>query len=461
MNNEQEHPHSEPDEMFDAVDATSKSDAPRNPDPAPEPAGPAAPAKRGIAVKIFGVGEAGVNIMELLLRGGAVEPAYVAINTDAASLARSSAVTKLHLETPLLRGMGTGGDPDRGRAVAEEQSAKLKPLCEGADVVFILAGLGGGAGTGVAPVLARVAKEAGALVIAFVTTPFDCEGARRQRLAQQGLEELKAEADGVICLPNQKVFKLIDENTSVCDTFKIANEFLADGVLGVRRLMTHRGLIEIHFNDLAAIVRDRHTESAFAVAEAAGPTRSREAVDKLLAHPMLEGGKILEQSEAVLVSLMGGPDLTMIEVSRVMEEINRRCEHGQVIMGAVIDESFRDRLAVTLIAARKGAPAEEAPARSRGETSLDTQLLSRTDTPRPGSRFVPPAPTLPDEQVEQILNRQGRRGSRVLKSATKMRQSQLPLEIVSKGRFDKSEPTIHKGEDLDVPTYIRRGVSLN
>ena len=329
-------------------------------------------------------------------------------------------------------------------------------------MIFILAGLGGGAGTGISPVLARVAKEAGALVLGFVTTPFDCEGGRRQRLAQHGLAELKSAADGVICLPNQKVFKMIDENTSVLETFKITNDFLADGVRGVWRLLMHKGLIDIHFADLAALLRDRHGESCFAVAEAMGPTRSREVMDKLLAHPMLDGGQMLGETEAVLVSLIGGPDLTMAEVNRVMEQVNRQCEHAQVIMGAAIDEAFNERLAVTLIAARKGleSAAGETGAAGRNEELVE-QLLPRSSKSRRGSRFVPPAPELPPEQVQQLLARQGRGGSRSPKGASALRQGQLPLEIVSKGRFDKSEPTIHKGEDLDVPTYIRRGVALN
>jgi cell division protein FtsZ len=300
-------------------------------------------------------------------------------------------------------------------------------------------------------------------VLSFVTTPFDCEGGRRQRLAQHGLAELKAAADGVISLPNQKVFRMIDENTSVLETFKITNDFLAAGVRGVWRLLMHKGLIEIHFSDLAALLRDRHGESCFAVAEAMGPTRSREVMDKLLAHPMLEGGQMLGESEAVLVSLMGGPDLTMAEVNRVMEQVNRQCEHAQVIMGAAIDASLSERLTVTLIAARKSAQHAGAGQAGAGTSSeeLTAQLLPNTATTRPGSRFVPPAPTLPLEQVEELFGRQGRSGSRVRKTSSKMRQGQLPLEIVSKGRFDKSEPTIHRGEDLDVPTYIRRGVALN
>jgi cell division protein FtsZ len=186
-------------------------------------------------------------------------------------------------------------------------------------------------------------------------------------------------------------------------------------------------------------------------------------MDKLLAHPMLDGGQMLGESEAVLVSMIGGPDLTMAEVNRVMEQVNRQCEHAQVIMGAAIDETLNERLAVTLIAARKSAELEVASETGVAGSSeeLAAQLLPRTTKTRPGSRFVAPAPALPPDQMQQLLTRQGRGGSRPRKSSSTMRQGQLPLEIVSKGRFDKSEPTIHKGEDLDVPTYIRRGVALN
>ncbi len=419
--------------------------------------------RKGISVKVFGVGGPGINVMELMLKGGLSGVGFVAVNTDAQSVAASSAAEKLHLEAQLLRGLGTGGDPDRGRALAEEHLPKLKSLCEGADVVFILAGLGGGAGTGISPVLARAAKEAGALVLGFVTTPFELEGPRRQYLARHGLAELKSAADGVICLPNQRVFKMIDENTSVLETFKITNQFLADGVQGVWRLLVHKGLIEIHFADLAALLRDRHAESSFAVAEAMGPTRSREVMDKLLAHPMLDGGQMLGESEAVLVSLIGGPDLTMAEVNRVMEQMNRQCEHAQVIMGAVIEENFKERLAVTLIATRRNPDQEAAGETEAAESSAELAdlLLPRLTKSRPSSRFVAPAPALGPEQMQQLLARQGRGGARPRKGGATMRQGQLPLEIISKGRFDKSEPTIHKGEDLDVPTYIRRGVALN
>jgi cell division protein FtsZ len=410
------------------------------------------------AVKIFGVGGTGVTLLDALNAEEFAGAGFTVINTDATSLAASSAAVKIHLETKLLRGLGTGGDPERGRALAEEQFSTLKSACDGANVVLIIAGLGGGAGSGISPVLARAAKETGALVLAFVTLPFVCEGNRRQQQARQGLEQLKSVADGVICLPNQKTFKLIDENTSVLDTFRITGGLLVEGVRGVWRLLTRPGLIQIHFDDLCAIVRDRHSESAFAFVEASGPARSREAVEKLLAHPLLDEGRALADADAVLVSLMGGKDLSMADVNRVMEQIGRHCERAQIIMGAAVDAEMKNKLSVTLIAARNFV--------SKNEPSISTadsmgQIIPRSAGGPPASsdssNHADKTSALQLHQREQAVSRHGR----ARRAANKLLQTQLPLAIISKGRFDKSEPTIHKGEDLDIPTYVRRGVSLN
>jgi cell division protein FtsZ len=409
-------------------------------------------------LRVFGVGNTGINVAELLLGDGLLPVSFVAVDAGGRALESSSVPQKVRLENKRLRGLGSGGDPERGRQAAEEKSEELKSLCDGADVVFILSGLGGGSGTGISPVLARVAKDAGALVLAFVTIPFECEGTRRQSLACDGLEELKATADGVICLPNQKIFKLIEESTTVVDAFRITNRLLADCIHGLWRMLSSKGLIEIAVEDVCRLLQDRHSESAFAVAEAAGASRSGQVIEKILAHPMLEDCEVLCGSETVLVSLTGGPNLTMTEVNRVMEGIKAKCESAQIMMGACIEEHFGDRLAVTIITTRK-SDCGVAP-RARAE-ELDTQLLDRVPTARPNSRFLPPPPALRPGQVEQLLTRQTRGRSAPRKSSAKMRQGQLPLEIVSKGRFDKSEPTIYKGEDLDVPTYIRRGVPLN
>ena len=417
-------------------------------------------ARRGLKIKVFGVGGAGGNIVSHLAQAGFAGVTFVALNTDARALANVHAANKLALGNQLTRGLSAGGDPEQGQAAAEEDLGRLKELCVGTDLVFIAAGLGGGTGTGASPVLARAAQEAGALVLAFVTLPFECEGARRQRQAQHGLERLKAAADGVICLPNQKVFSLIDEKTSLPETFNFTNELLAQGMRGIGRLLTRAGHINIDFADLCAVVRGRHAESSFATAEAMGENRAREVVDKLFASPLLDGGQMLGEADTVLVSLLGGPDLTMAEINRVMEKINRQCENAQVILGAAIDETCGDHLSVTLVASRRNRSVPVAPSEAADEDEV-TQFLSASRTGRPASRRVPPPPPLTLAETGQLLSQQAGASSRQRRRAAKLRQAQLPLEIISKGRFEKSEPTIHQGEDLDVPTYIRRGVALN
>jgi cell division protein FtsZ len=414
------------------------------------------------SIKIIGVGGAGVILADELNQPEFSGADFAAIDTDAQSLARSSATVKVHLETKLMRGLGTGGDPERGHALAEEQFATLKSACEGAEVVVIVAGLGGGAGSGISSVLARAAKEGGALVLAFATLPFLCEGNRRQQQARTGLDQLRAVADGVICLPSQKAFKLIDENTSVVETFRITGGLLLEGVRGVWQLLTRPGLIQIHFDDLCGLVRDRHSESAFACVETSGPARSREIEEKLLAHPLLDEGRALVGANAVLVSLTGGKDLTMGEVNRVMEKINSHCEGAKVIMGAAIDAGMTNKLSVVLIAAKYSVGKDEAlVASNSAEPRLVPALPEGNRDALPSSPRFDTA-SLAGAPSPSLSRDNGGRPGRVRRVGKQsMLQGQLPLAIVSKGRFDKSEPTIHKGEDLDIPTYIRRGVPLN
>jgi len=389
-----------------------------------------------LTVKIFGVGNAGDALLGALATPEFAAAQFLAVNSDAAALAASAATVKINLENKLLRGLGTGGDPERGQALAEEQFSTLKSACEGAKVIFILAGLGGGAGSGMAPVLAKAAREAGALVLAFVTLPFDCEGNRREAQAQTALAQLKSAADGVICLPSQKIFKLIDENTSLVETFKFSGGFLLEGVRGVWQLLTRPGLIQVHFDDLRHLLHERHAENAFAFVEASGAGRAREAVEKIIAHPLLDEGRVLAESDAVLVSLIAGKDLTMAEVNRVMEQVKRQCAHAQIIMGAAVDGALKEKLCVTIIAARQSA----AP----------PSLAPRTETRSPATTT-----TVHREAAAARPVTKRRAGGH------KAIQTQLPLSIISKGRFDKSEPTKHNGEDLDIPTFIRRGVPLN
>jgi cell division protein FtsZ len=425
--------------------------------------------KKKISIKVCGVGGAGCNAAGFIAQTPLDSVEFLLLNTDAQALAASSLPHKWVLGQKRTRGLGTGGDPEQGRAAAEDDAAQLAAFCAGADILFILAGLGGGTGTGAAPVLARVARESGALVLAMATLPFEFEGGRRRRQADAGLQRLKADADAVICLPNQKLFKLLDEHTSVLEAFRIGNTLMADGLRGIWRLLTQTGLINVDFADLCSVTRGRHVASPFATAEAGGDKRSEQVIEKLLAHPLLDGGQVLTESDAVLVSLAGGPDLTMSEVNKIMVPVQRRCENAHLIFGAVIDEAFSGRLSVTLIASSRRA-AENAPMPAGGAEaalagaeaaqpapSAAMQFLDPSATPHPPSRCVAPAPEMSNEKKEQLYTRQT--GQYRRKSARL--QKELPLEIVFKGRFDKSEPTIRHGEDLDLPTYIRKGVALN
>jgi cell division protein FtsZ len=415
--------------------------------------------KKKISIKVCGVGGAGCNAVGFIAQTKFDGADFLLLNTDAQALAASPLPDKWVLGRKRTRGLGTGGDPELGRAAAEDDAARLASFCAGADILFILAGLGGGTGTGAAPFLARVARESGALVLALAILPFDFEGPRRLAQAQAGLQQLKAAADAVICLPNQKLFRLLDEKTSVPETFKIGHNLMADGLRGICRLLTQTGLINLDFADLCSVTRGRHVASSFATAEAGGEKRGEQILEKLLTHPLLDGGHVLNESDALLVSLAGGPDLTMSEVNKMMESLQRQCENAHLIFGAVIDEAFAGRLSVTLIASSRHSiePAAGSAGETRKTDSATMQFLDTSPTPRPPSRAVAPPPEMSNEKKEQLYSRQTgqnrRKSSRL--------QKELPLEIVFKGRFDKSEPTIRHGEDLDLPTYIRKGVALN
>lgn len=421
-----------------------------------------------LSVRIIGLGGAGLHAIQHMADTDLAELTYVAVHTNQRSLAESAISQKLLLGSKRLRGLGAGGDPGLGKAVAEEHIAELKAAAEGADLVFIVAGLGGGTATGAAPVLARAARETGALVLALVTLPFEFEGARRQRQAQLGFHHLKAAADGVICLPHQRLTRLLDENTSLVETFTITNDLLAQAIRGVWEMLSRPGLINVDFADLCSVLRGRHAESYFASAQARGEGRAREVVDQLLANPLLDSGQTLSEAEAILVNLVGGSDLTMADLNRILEQINRHAENARLILGASADPAFTGQIRLTLITSRQCHPAEFEAANGDDETGsesvaseLKRQFLDDSEVQRPASRFIPPPPALTPERTEQLWAEQSGRRGRRRKSNSRWKQGQLPLEIVSKGRFEKSEPTIHHGEDLDVPTYIRRGIALN
>jgi cell division protein FtsZ len=251
-------------------------------------------------------------------------------------------------------------------------------------------------------------------------------------------------------------------------------KLLIEGALGVWRLMMHRGIVEIHFEELCALLRERHGESCFATMEAAGEQRVDALLGKIATHPLLDGAKALEESATVLVSVLGGPDLSMKDVNRVMQRLNGHATNARVIMGAAVDESFIGRLVVTIIATspRKHEVAQLSPVPAKtvevetpevaAEFCAELLPTETMTSERAVKSSAPIVSALNMEQREEIISKHTGKPIRSRKAGEpRMRQITLPLDIVNKGRFDKSEPTIHKGEDLDLPTYIRRGVALN
>ena len=293
-----------------------------------------------IRLKILGVGGAGGHTVGQIAENRAQgnHPLdgvdLVAINTDLQALGEINGAEKMHIGAAVTHGLGAGGEPEVGTRAAQNDAEKIEALVQGADVVFVMAGLGGGTGTGASPTIAKVAKEAGALVLAFVALPFSFEGDRRKQQALAGLEQLKTQADAVICIPNDKLFRIAGADASVVDAFKRADENFILGVQAVWQLLSRKGLINLDFADLRATLGSKHCDGLFSYGHAEGANRARDAVKALLENPLLDGGDILGKAEGVLVSILGGPDLTLADVQKTVEPISRlressACHHGR------------------------------------------------------------------------------------------------------------------------------------
>jgi cell division protein FtsZ len=419
-------------------------------------------------ITVFGIGNAGCNAVVNLARNGMAGVRFVGVGTHARLLGQSEIPEKLLLAGKLRRGLGAGGDPEQGRMAAASDLELLRGYCEGADVVMLVAGLGGGTGSGATPEIAQLAKESGALVLGVVMLPFEWEGGRRQHQANEALQLIKARTDSVISISNQRLLRLIDEDTGVVEAFDIINRYVEEGVRSVWRLLVCPSLVRVDFGDLCAVTRGRHSESCLATAEARGMNRAGELVERLMRHPLLDNGQAMVEAETLLVSLVGGRDLSLAEVSLVMDQVRHHAGGAQVIAGTAIDEALGDRLYVTLIASRPSPVLAQAGAReldsvrSLARVAVDEiqPRSTRQGTQNPSvSRFGIGASEVTSEQQEQLVTRLG--GSHISRRGQRWQQGVLPLENVTKGRFEKSEPTIYRGEDLDVPTFIRHGVALN
>ncbi len=299
-------------------------------------------------IKVVGVGGGGSNAVNRMISAGLKGVEFITVNTDAQALSMSLASTKIQIGAKLTKGLGAGGNPEIGEKAAEESRDDIVQHLNGADMVFVTAGMGGGTGTGGAPIVAQVAKELGALTVGVVTRPFTFEGRKRYTQADQGVKKLRECVDTLITIPNDKLLQVIDKNTSIVEAFRIADDVLRQGVQGISDLISVPGLINLDFADVKTIMRE--TGSALmGIGTAAGENRAAEAARLAVSSPLLETS--VEGARGVLLNITGGSSLGLFEVNEAADIIAQAVdEDANIIFGAVIDETLSEEVRVTVIA---------------------------------------------------------------------------------------------------------------
>jgi cell division protein FtsZ len=306
-------------------------------------------------IRVVGVGGAGLNAVNRMIEAGISQVEFIAVNTDIQQLKQCEAPIKLHIGRDLTQGLGSGADPDIGRRAAEEAEDQIKHVLRGSDMVFVTAGEGGGTGSGAAPVVAKLARDVGALTVGIVTMPFRFEGTRRRSQADAGAEALREVCDTVILIPNDRLLEVLDRSTSMLDAFRIADDVLRQGVQGICDLITMPGLINLDFADVRTVMSDAGT-ALMGIGFATGENRAHEAAERALRSPLIDTE--LVGARGILLSIAGGEDLTLLEVNEAAEVIRRGAtEETNIIFGATIDERLAGQVWVTVIATGIGQPA--------------------------------------------------------------------------------------------------------
>ncbi|MGH8908020.1 MAG: cell division protein FtsZ [Egibacteraceae bacterium] len=395
----------------------------------------AAPQNYLAVIKVVGIGGGGVNAVNRMIEAGLKGVEFIAINTDAQALLMSDADVKLDVGRDLTRGLGAGSNPEVGRKASEEHRDELEEVLKGADMVFVTAGEGGGTGTGGAPIVAEIAKSLGALTIGVVTRPFNFEGRRRGTQAEEGIHRLRQAVDTLIVIPNDRLLEISDQETSVLQAFRLADDVLLHGVQGITDLITTPGLINTDFADVSAVMRDAGS-ALMGIGKARGENRALEAARMAISSPLLEAS--VDGARGVLLTIAGGSDLGIYEVNEAAEIIAEAADaDANIIFGAVIDDSLGDEVKVTVIAAgftdatSKTAPAPAASTLRPVERREPVASEPTRFAPKPMT--VPPPPrmrSLIDDDDEDELFRR--------------RPARAPLVL--------SEDD----DELDIPSFLRR-----
>ena len=320
--------------------------------PRDEPVAKAPPALHSPVLRVVGVGGAGCNAVNRMIEAGVEGVEFIAINTDLQSLQESAADVTLHIGGDITRGLGSGSDPSIGAAAAHSDDDRIKTLLKGSDMVFVASGAGGGTGTGAAPVVARIAREIGALTVGIVTKPFGFEGSRRMAAADEGVKELAREVDTLIVIPNNRLLSVLEQTTTMVDAFRVADDVLRQGVQGVSDLVTLPGLINLDFADVRTIMSDAG-QALLGIGMATGENRAIKAAEQAVSSPLLETS--VEGARSILLSITGGPDLSLWEVNEAAKAVSEAAHpSANIIFGAMVDEKIDDECWVTVVATGYG-----------------------------------------------------------------------------------------------------------
>ncbi len=422
---------------------------------------------RNVAMKVVGVGGAGANAVDRLKMENLDRLQLVAVNTDYQALSSSPLQDKVLIGMGVTRGLGAGGDPDLGREAAEADREKLQAIAKDCDLVFLLAGMGGGTGSGAAPILAELAAEEGALVIAFVTMPFAFEGGRRLRQAEEGLTALRKVCDAVIPLPNDVLLQEAGENETVLDSFARADEWIGRGVKSIWGMLHRTGLINLDFSTLRQAFAMRGGKTLFGLGAGSGAQGAAEAIDSLKMCPLLVTPEFSRKADRLLVNITGGPDLTLPKVNEIMTAVTEQFgRDSHVIMGAVIDEAMSQRVEICVLGTsdlggRLGSRRAPHAGRQRS-ASTDPASGIKAEAAKPAEIVSLAGGSVQTGGGKSVAGSAGDQlplGASV--HAAKPKQNEFSFtEVESRGYFDKTDRNLFEGQDLDVPTYLRKGIKI-
>lgn len=439
----------------------------------------------GANIKVIGVGGGGGNAVDRMIEAGITGVDFLVANTDAQALRRSKAQTRIHIGAKITKGLGAGAKPEVGRDAALEDTNAILEHLDGADMVFVTAGLGGGTGTGAAPIIASLASELGALVVAVVTSPFKFEGPRRRRNAESGLRELKGSVDTVITISNDKLLETVGHDTPFTEAFNIADDVLRQAVQGISDLINVPGVINLDFADVKTIMEGMGV-ALMGSGTASGETRAVEAAQKAISSPLLEEANI-NGARGVLLNIVGGPDLTMSEINEAASLIHEACDpEAEIIFGAVTDERMTGSVTVTVIATGFSTPSREL----QNEDSANLEFFpghNRRREPVQSATPVSAATPRAEQKVERQVESRGPVISQNVGRAAQSPRMQART-APSRQRLSEPEPTVEQPidtadnhtpdenikevlmtpqsfaannygfddeNDLDIPTYLR------